>query len=221
MILAFELSTRRGSIALCDGEKTLAQRAWDDPAARHATLWPALQDLVKETQLNWPTLKALAVGRGPGSFSGLRAAITTARVLAAPDLHPVVAVSSGEALATDWFHQHAAHTNSVVVAGDARRGAIWFAVFHRHGEKIKQTTEWSLAPAADFAARIPRDANVLTSDRIRLTAALGRAVNGVTCTPGDHFPSAETVALMAQVRLATNWPGEPLEPLYLHPATTP
>lgn len=220
MILAFELSTRAGSIALCDADRTVATRAWNDPTARHGELWPALASLKDETALDWSALKAIAVGRGPGSFSGLRAAITAARVLATPDNAPVVAISSGSAMAHGWFRDNPEATCQVVVAGDARRGAIWFAVFEKIGEQIQQAHDWSLAPAREFPPRAPTNAVIITSDIHRLCAALGEGAKQIIPEPADCFPTASDIAFLARQRMERGLPGEPVEPLYLHPATT-
>lgn len=220
MILAFELSTRAGSIALCDGAKTIASRLWKDPTARHGELWPALASLKDETTLDWPTLKAIAVGRGPGSFSGLRAAITTARVLATPDNIPVIAVSSGAAMAHGWFRDNPEAAQPVIVAGDARRGAIWFAVFEKVGARIQQAHPWSLAPAREFPARAPSNAVIITSDINRLRGALGDGAKQIAPESADCLPAAPDIAFLARQRMEHGLPGEPPEPLYLHPATT-
>ncbi|HMP76898.1 MAG TPA: tRNA (adenosine(37)-N6)-threonylcarbamoyltransferase complex dimerization subunit type 1 TsaB [Kiritimatiellia bacterium] len=213
MILAFECSTRRGQIALCEGETVLAERTWEDAAARHAAFWPALQSLRDETALRWPALDAIAVGRGPGSFSGLRAAITAARVLAAPDHLPVLAISSGEALANELVGAHAA-ADTLVVAGDARRGSIWYGVFGLHHGAMQQEGEWKLAPAGDFLRRLPPGAQVVTSDAERLAAAIGVPTESVI---RESFPSAATVARLAWRRMQAGIQGDPVEPLYLHP----
>ncbi|MCO5044587.1 MAG: tRNA (adenosine(37)-N6)-threonylcarbamoyltransferase complex dimerization subunit type 1 TsaB [Kiritimatiellae bacterium] len=218
MILAFEQSSRRGSIALCRASETLAHREWDDPLARHTRMGPALQELLKESNLQWDALTAIAVGRGPGSFSGLRAAITTARVLAAPSAIPVMALSSGAALAHDWFSRQPTNPAPLVVAGDARRGAIWYAIFCPNTPGMRPSTDWTLAPATEFSARLPANATLATSDRARLLAALGDAAS--TLEPIEEvFPAATALAHLAQMRFDASLPSEPPEPLYLHAAT--
>ena len=213
MILAFECSTRRGQVALCEGETVLAERTGEDATARHAAFWPALLALRDETALRWPTLDAIAVGRGPGSFSGLRAAITAARVLAAPDHLPVMAISSGEALANE-DNVEPAPADTRVVAGDARRGSIWYGVFERHHGAMRQAGDWALAPAGDFLHRLPPGAQLISSDAGRLAAAIGVPLqSGIR----EIFPAAATVARLAWRRMQAGIPGDPVEPLYLHP----
>lgn len=217
MILALELSTRRGSIALLDGNTVRAERTWDDPAARHLALWSNFTQLLREHPVTWPKLDAVAVGRGPGSFSGLRAGIVAARMFAAPDAIPVLAISSGEALARAWFTHHPSAGHPLVIAGDARRGAIWMGAFERNGEDIRPSGDWRLLPIGAVNDGFPIDARVLTSDRTRLLAACPALGEKLVEEPPEAFPSAVFVGHAAANRLARRLPHEPIEPLYLHP----
>lgn len=214
MIFAVELSTRRGGVALLKDGALVAKRAWDDPSARHTALWPAMESLVAETQLDWSAVELFAVGRGPGSYSGLRAALTAARMLAAPGGQPVMTVSSGAALAASWYEAHPNQTGDLVVAGDARRGSVWRGIFSKEESRVVQRREWALEPAPDFRARYER-ARVVSSDPARLRAAIGLPADAALAE--EAFPSAESVARLAWSRARANLPGEALEPLYLHP----
>lgn len=214
MIFAIELSTRRGGIALLKDDLIVAARAWDDPSARHAALWLEMKSLVGETKLDWSTVERFAVGRGPGSYSGLRAALTAAQMLAAPGGQSVMAVSSGAALAADWFAAHAHDADELVVAGDARRGCVWYGIFAREGSAVVQRREWSLLSASVFYGHFEA-ARVVSSDPARLRAAIGLSAQAAFAE--EAFPRAEAVARLAWSRVQANSPGEALEPLYLHP----
>lgn len=210
MMLAFELSTRRGSLCVFDGTRVLSHESWDEPSARHPGLFDALPRLLRAAGVEWAKLSALAVGRGPGSFSGVRVALTAAQAIALPARLPVIAVSSGEALARAAAQEPDA-PHMVVVAGDARRNAIWFASFHRHGREVRPDADWKLAAGADFAALVPHGALLLTSEGTRLAAIAG------DLAARERFPDATHVAALAWLRLQQGVPGDPLEPLYLHP----
>ena len=216
MILAFELSSRRGSVAVHDGTRVVAQQVWDEPAARHQALFAAVPRVLQEADVTWNHLRALAVGRGPGAFSGVRVALMTAQAFALPCHTPVLAVSSGEALALDLVHE--AGVRPIVIAGDARRGAIWFAVFHRHGAGVKKVQDWTLVPATDFTRHLPDDAYIASPDWARLAAVCGPRESRGHWVEEDRYPSANRVAEWAWAKVQAGQPGEPVEPLYLHPA---
>lgn len=214
MILALELSSRRGSVALHDGGRVIAQQNWDEPASRHQALFATVPRVLQEGGVSWSQLHAFAMGRGPGSFSGIRVALMSAQTFARPLLTPVLAVSSGEALALDLIPE--AGGQPIVIAGDARRGSIWYAVFQPHGQHVRREQDWTLVPAADFTARLPHGALVASPDWARLAAACGPRDTHIRWIEEDRYPSAVQVAEWAWARMRAGEPGEPVEPLYLH-----
>ena len=215
MILAIEVSSRRGSVALFDGARVIAIQTWDEPAARHTQLQPAVARVMEETGQTWNHVRAVAAGRGPGMFSGVRAGLMTAQMLALPGALPVLAVSSGEALAMALAREAEGHP--LIIAGDARRGSIWFAEFHGHGDSVRKHRDWTLVPAAEFTHHLPGGACIASPDWARLAAACGPRDSRFHWIEEDRYPHAEQVARWAWRQLKAGLPGESTEPLYLHP----
>jgi tRNA threonylcarbamoyladenosine biosynthesis protein TsaB len=121
-------------LRLADG-RTLQGR--DDPDARqrpgHATrLLPLANDLLVEAHIDWPEVERIAVGVGPGTFTGLRIGIATARGLAQSLGLELVGVSSLRALA----HGAGNHAQRVLAAIDARRGEVFVAAYEGGQELI-------------------------------------------------------------------------------------
>jgi tRNA threonylcarbamoyladenosine biosynthesis protein TsaB len=213
-VLALELSTAKGSIALLDGSRVAAETVWHEPAARHSRLFVALQELLRDTSTDIASLELLAVGRGPGSFSGMRLAMTVAQALALPRGKPVYAVSSGEALALR--HVAGKEPCRVAVAGDARRGAVWCGVFEWDRQALSVLLPWTLCAPRELSRRLPPDCIGLTPHWDQLSA-LGAIEDRVRWVRGPEYPDADHVARLAALRLDRRVPSEPLEPLYLHP----
>ncbi len=121
-------------LRLTDGH-TLEGR--DDPDARqrpgHATrLLPLANDLLVEARIDWPELERIAIGTGPGTFTGLRIGIATARGLAQSLGVELVGVSSLRALA----HGASDHAQRVLAVIDARRGEVFLAAYEGGQELI-------------------------------------------------------------------------------------
>lgn len=121
-------------LRLADG-RTLQAR--DDPEARqrpgHATrLLPLANDLLAEAHIDWPGLERIAVGTGPGTFTGLRIGIATARGLAQSLGVELIGVSSLRALA----HGADPEAQRVLAAIDARRGQVFIAAYDDGRELI-------------------------------------------------------------------------------------
>jgi tRNA threonylcarbamoyladenosine biosynthesis protein TsaB len=126
-------------LRLADGH-TLQAR--DDPDARqrpgHATrLLPLANDLLIEAHIDWPEVERIAVGVGPGTFTGLRIGIATARGLAQSLGVDLVGVSSLRALAHGALvHGTGDHAQRVLAAIDARRGEVFVAAYEGDQELI-------------------------------------------------------------------------------------
>ena len=145
-ILALDTATEACSAALLiDGE--IRERFEIAPRAHARLLLPMLEDLLAEAGLKPAQLDAIAFGRGPGSFTGLRIAASVAQGIAfAADL-PVLPVSTLAALA--WPALRAARAEQVFAAIDARMGEIYCAGFGLAAQgELLMLSEEQVTPAA-------------------------------------------------------------------------
>jgi tRNA threonylcarbamoyl adenosine modification protein YeaZ len=216
IVLGIELSSRQGSLALLKDGVVLAEKTWIGENVRHNVLFKTLETLLQETQLSYSDISLYAVGRGPGSFSGMRMSFAVAQALALPNKTEVRSVSSGAALALAATREGA---KEICVVGDARRGQFWYGLFNvdavpsprsaGEGENAVRTPrlrfgEWKLVPYEDLV--ISEDILVVSPEAERLTQYFPNI-------GAPRFPLASDVAKLA---LGQTKP-EPLEPLYMHP----
>ena len=80
-LLAFETSTAHGSVALLEGERVLSERSWRRAQSHSELLTAEIEAVLRDAGLTAASLDALAVGQGPGSFTGIRVSINAARAL--------------------------------------------------------------------------------------------------------------------------------------------
>jgi tRNA threonylcarbamoyladenosine biosynthesis protein TsaB len=130
IVLGFDTATPATAVALRLADGTTL-RAYDDPAPAgrpgHATrLLPLAGGLLAGAGLGWGALERIAVGVGPGTFTGLRIGVATARGLAQSLGVPVVGVSTPRVLAEAALHEHAGAALAVI---DARRGEAFAAAY--------------------------------------------------------------------------------------------
>ena len=151
-ILGIDTATLTAGIAVVDGDTVLAQ-ASGVGGARSADVLVTIDEVCKRANVPPLSLDAIAVGAGPGSFTGLRIGMATAKGIAFAARKPLYAVSSLAALAWD------AHAPLVCAVLDARRSEV-FAGLYRGLELVGE--ERVLAPA-DLATWIAS----LTSDPVQ------------------------------------------------------
>lgn len=129
-LLAFDTSTETLSIAVCagPGQPVLEHTGAGGPQAS-TTLIPALQDLLAQAGLALEQLDAIAFGRGPGSFTGLRTATAVAQGLGFGSGVPVLPIDTLLAVAEEAHGLCAA--DRIVALLDARMGEVYFAGYER------------------------------------------------------------------------------------------
>ncbi len=132
-VLGFDTSTTGTSVCALRADGTASEvapeRAGPDRRPRHAQeLLPAIERTRAEAGLEWPDVDAIAVGRGPGTFTGLRIGIATARALAHARAIPLRPVVSLAALAAGLDARLA------LALTDARRGQV-YAALYEHGRE--------------------------------------------------------------------------------------
>ena len=135
ILLGFDTATPATAVALWrQGGETLEAR--DDPPAqarpRHTSdLLPLAAKLIAQAGVDWGRLDGVVVGLGPGTFTGLRVGVATARGLVQSLEIPLIGVSSLRALAEPALHRAKRHDGEVLAVLDARRGEAFVAAYER------------------------------------------------------------------------------------------
>lgn len=157
-LLAFDTSTETLSIAVTAGAGApVLEHTAAGGAQASAALIPALQDLLARAGLALAGLDAIAFGRGPGSFTGLRTAAAVAQGLGFGAGVPVLAIDTLLAVAEEAHG--ASGATRVVAVLDARMDEVYFAAYERvdgawlsHGapalgkpEQVPLPAGWALA----------------------------------------------------------------------------
>jgi tRNA threonylcarbamoyladenosine biosynthesis protein TsaB len=153
-LLAFDTATERVSVALGQGARVWARSAAGGGQAS-ATLLPAILGLLAEAGLQLHDLDAIAFGRGPGAFTGLRTAAAVAQGLAFGAGKPVVPVDTLLALAEDARSRAARDAPDwrVWALLDARMGEVYAAQYRWHAGAWSTLDAPLLARPQDLAVR--------------------------------------------------------------------
>lgn len=212
--LAVETSGSLGSLALLQADGTLDEVVSDRRASDAPPLFQRAADLLAKRSLRPSDLELIAVGIGPGSFTGMRMALTFARTLAFAVDRPLVGFSSLEVLANEVPLE----AGVVGVMEPAHAGHVYAASFEARDGGFRSLLSPTLCAIPDALAAFP-DGSTLTGrgvpdSEVDLPKRGFRRASSGTPT---HV-RAETLARLAAIRWiageCTTMP-ETAEPLYL------
>ncbi|MBQ0267562.1 tRNA (adenosine(37)-N6)-threonylcarbamoyltransferase complex dimerization subunit type 1 TsaB [Providencia huaxiensis] len=153
-ILAVDTATEACSVALwCDGD--IISRFAISPREHTQKILPMVEDVLAEAGMGLSQLDALAFGRGPGSFTGVRIGVGIAQGLALGANLPMIGISSLMTLAEGAFRIEG--HEQVLVAIDARMSEIYCAQYQRtaEGRWLGEDTEAVLLPD-DFESKFAK-----------------------------------------------------------------
>lgn len=198
MLLAFDTASPQVSVAVLDDVGAVVAELVSAETMRHGEqLAPLIEQALADAGVTRRDITAVAVGAGPGPFTGLRVGLVTARTLGFVLDVPVYGVCSLDALALEAVDTGTV-TEPFVVATDARRKEVYLAAYDADGARTS-------GPAVDRPAAVATDAPVVGE--------------GAVLYP-DSFPHA-----VLPVRPSAGWLGRAVvqeraelldpEPLYL------
>ena len=198
IVLGFDTATPATTVALAQGDTYVRIEARNDPEPGerpgHATrLLPLIAEVMERAGVGWEELDRLAVGVGPGSFTGLRIGLATARSLAQSRGLPLVGVSSLEALAKGSdpspkgvrpLAEKGQSASRVTAVIDARRGEVFAAQWEGERQTLAPA---ALAPEAlaDFLRAAGRNALAVGDGAVRFRERLESAGADI---PADDSP---------------------------------
>ena len=228
MILALETATTACSAALCaaDGAVLAETVALDGPAHTQRLL-PGVHEVLEAAGAGWADVDTVAVGLGPGAFTGLRIGVATARALAQADgCVRLAGVPTPAALALAMA-ELAPEARTLVPLIDGKRRELFAAVYKPDGDGgIELVEDVSVVPVAEIADWLGRlDRPLVGGDGVALCAGLlpasvtdaglpaptaamvgrafARGVPGAVVGPDDVLP------LYGRAPDAARWQGTP------------
>ncbi len=165
--LGFDLST---PITLVVVQESLREgRGRLEQSGRRAErLFPILKELLQQCGLSPREINSVGVGRGPGSFTGVRNAVMAAKVIAQVLKVPLYAPTTLEMMAYWWEEE-----GLIAPVLDARRGEVYYALYRRAGEEASPLISPKVAP--------PQKAAIEIGDNAQIGETLTFAGSGAQC----------------------------------------
>jgi tRNA threonylcarbamoyladenosine biosynthesis protein TsaB len=141
-ILQIETATTVCSVALAKDGETTAVKHIEQRNIHAEVITLFIDELLKEAGINYDQLDAISVSSGPGSYTGLRIGISTAKGLCFAMDKPLIAVETLESMADGMIAGMNLGGQDILLCPmiDARRMEVYTAIFDTNGNRIKPTT---------------------------------------------------------------------------------
>jgi tRNA threonylcarbamoyl adenosine modification protein YeaZ len=172
LVLAVETSSRIGSVAIAVGKNILAETTFSAPIRHSAEIFPAISDILARFDRKPDNIEQVHISAGPGSFTGLRIAVTLAKTMHLANAAKIIAIDTLDVIAAnanDYIRKKKATTASpkrIATILDAKRGQFFIAAYQRNTNNTQKTDitgTWkkilpdSLMTAPQFLEQIAHD----------------------------------------------------------------
>lgn len=211
MILSVDSSAVTASAALTDGEKVIKSEFANTGLTHSETLLPMIKRVMGNTP--YSSLDAIAITAGPGSFTGVRIGVATAKGLAFKNNIPCISVSTLEAIAYNFTSE-----NCVVCAVmDARRMQFYNALFEIKNGEVKRLTEDRAVSLEDLREDLKQFKRVIIAgDGAKLCFENISLTNCEIAEENLIYQNAVSVSKAAESKKSV--PAKELMPVYLRPS---
>jgi len=164
IILALENSSQCGSVALVAHGVCLAEYSLTTATTHSRRLLTSIQQIMAETGITWERISAIAVSAGPGSFTGLRIGLTTAKGLAMATGKPLIAVSSLTTLACQlpWTDR------LICPVQDARKQEVYTAFYRCDDDGVPRRISEIVAITPQELAKAIKEDVIFLGDGTRI-----------------------------------------------------
>lgn len=129
-ILAIDTSAQNCSVAIIENNQIIADIIYNEKSRQAEILFSLIQQIFSKTNLSYNKIDALAVTLGPGSFTGLRVGIASARGICLASDKPLIGVTTFEAMA---ICDEAYKKHEINVILDAKRKSLYWQSFKKNG----------------------------------------------------------------------------------------
>lgn len=145
MIICLETSTPLCSVALCDSSGVVALRESADGKSHASLLTVFIDELLTEAGITAADLEAVAVSKGPGSYTGLRIGVSAAKGIAYAASLPLIGVDTTLSMfhgirETEEKNPLAGDSTLFVPMLDARRMEVYYSIFTVNGEIYREVS---------------------------------------------------------------------------------
>ena len=198
IILSIDSSTPVAGVAIADGRNLLGEIMLHTKNTHSEKLMPLVQQLLQEVQLTMQDLDAIAVTQGPGSFTGLRIGMATAKGLAQGARKQLLAVPTLDCLAYNLIH----YSGILCPIMNAQKKQVYTALYRSKADGLERLSDYQAIAAEQLAQQLQalQQDVWFVGDGVEAFAEVFSTQLGQYCHFADghqSFPRAGSLAMLA------------------------
>ena len=198
LILNIETTTTNCSVSLSYEGEILVLKEDNNANYSHAEwLHVFIEDIIASSNYQLKDIDAVAVSKGPGSYTGLRIGVSAAKGLCFALDKPLISISTLEALA----HQVSATEGVIIPMLDARRMEVYSAIFDSSYKEIRKI-EAQILDETSFVSYLEKGLVYFVGNGVEKTKTLLTSANAVFVD--DKLPSAREMGAIAEIKYKKN-----------------
>lgn len=204
LMLAIDTATTWQSIAVVKNDLHIGEINFQSPFSHSVTLMNTIDYLLKTLALVVKNLDVIAVSIGPGSFTGLRIGIASAKSMAYSLKIPIVGITTLQTLA--WsVKKEVENTDNIIPLIDAKRNEVYGAVYRIQNNRLVNIEPEKTA-SLQYFIKDGKDKNYFCGDAAGKFRSIIKESNCSNCFFSDkvnYFPRAVYLAELANIKLKT------------------
>lgn len=194
LVLNIETATTNCSVSLSKDGETLLLKEDNTPGFSHAEkLHLFIDEIISNSEYKTSDIDAIAVSKGPGSYTGLRIGVSSAKGLCYALNKPLIAIDTLESLA----HQVSTNEGLIIPMLDARRMEVYAAIYNYNYESQREIKAEILTEDS-YSELLETNKVYFVGSGVEKTKALINHPNAVFIE--DKLPSANEMALLAEIK---------------------
>lgn len=195
LTLAFDTSSSKGGVAVLDDSKILSRLVWEREGSHGELLTPAIEQALRDAQAKAEDLQLIALGHGPGSFTGVRIAVNAARALAYANKTPLMAFDTTEILAAGVGQ----HDLPVLALINAQKNLLFSSTFSWQNSSWKRTAPLETIGFEDLISRIKQPHLCIGDGYLEFAGLIPAEAKNLFVRPEDvsDFPLPEVIGRLA------------------------
>ena len=196
LILHIETSTTVCSVALARDGVVLSNREENKDYSHSAVISSFITQCLDDGNIHYPNLDAIAVSKGPGSYTGLRIGVATAKGICFATGKPLLAINTLQAMAAHFQFLHPGITDALLCPMiDARRMEVYTALFNSKLDFIEETNARIISNNS-FSSRLDTTKIIFFGDGMAKCRDLLQHPNAIFIE--NQFPSASGMIHLAE-----------------------